>query len=145
MDNLGGVFISLLQANSDDDIMEIYLMELVKMLDSEDEHWRQDTVLIWDGASYHTSLRTQSLLEKLKVPMMQLGPYSYDIAPAELLFARLKTSDLHPGEIAVGKKNFANVVNIVVESISKIPKAIVLMMWHHVLLEAFNFLLLKPL
>ena len=35
---------------------------------------------------------------------MQLGAYSYDMAPAELLFARLKTSDLHPGEITVGKK-----------------------------------------
>jgi hypothetical protein len=35
---------------------------------------------------------------------MQLGTYSYDMAPAELLFARLKSVDLHPGEIAVGKK-----------------------------------------
>ena len=37
---------------------------------------------------------------------MQLGPYSYDIAPAELLFAKLKTADLHPGQIAVGKSKY---------------------------------------
>ena len=65
---------------------------------------------------------------------MYLGPYSYDMAPAELLFARLKSADLDPGEVAVGKKNFVNVVSLVVESASKIPKALVVMMWHHVLL-----------
>ena len=145
MDNLGDVFISLLQANSDSEIMEIFLMELVKMLDTEDRHWRRDTIIIWDGASYHKSPRTRSLLEILKIPLMHLGAYSYDMTPSELLFARLKTSDLHPGEVSVGKKNFANVVSIVVESISKIPKALVVMMWHHVILEAFNYLVLKPL
>ena len=84
--------------------MEIYLVELVKMLDAEDRHWRKDTVIVWDNAGYHTSKRTKSLLETLKIPLLFLGTYSYDMAPAELLFARLKTSDLHPGEIAVGKK-----------------------------------------
>ena len=125
--------------------MEIYLTELVRMLDSEDKDWRKDTVIIWDNASYHTSPRTKSLLETLKIPLMFLGPYSYDMAPAELLFARLKSSDLDPGEVAVGKKNFPNVVSLVVASVSKIPKALVVMMWHHVLLEAFNYLVLKPL
>ena len=125
--------------------MEIYLTELVRMLDSEDKHWRKDTVIIWDNASYHSSERTKSLLETLKIPLMFLGAYSYDMAPAELLFARLKSADLHPGEIDVGKKNFVNVVSLVVESVSKIPKALIIMMWHHVLLEAFNYLILKPL
>ena len=84
--------------------MEIFLTELVQMLDSESPLWRQDTVLVWDNASYHTAKSTKRLLESLEVPLMQLGAYSYDMAPAELLFARLKTSDLHPGKIAVGKK-----------------------------------------
>jgi len=125
--------------------MEIFLVELVRMLDTEDKHWRKDTVIIWDNASYHSSQKIRSLLETLKIPLMYFGAYSYDMAPAELLFARLKTSDLHAGEITVGKKNFTNVVNIVVESLSKIPKALIVMMWHHVLLEAFNYLVLKPL
>ena len=84
--------------------MEIYLTQLVQMLDAENKKWRKDTVIIWDGASYHTSKRTKSLCETLKIPLMVLGPYSYDMAPAELLFAKLKSTDLHPGEIAVGKK-----------------------------------------
>ena len=125
--------------------MEIYLVELVKMLDEEDVRWREDTVIMWDNASYHSNPRTKRLLERLRIPLMFLGPYSYDMAPAELLFAKLKTADLHPGEIAVGKKNFTNVVSVVTESVSKIPKAFIVMYWHHVLLEAFNYLLLRPL
>ena len=84
--------------------MEIYLIELVKMLDNEDKNWRKDTVIIWDNASYHGHPRTKSLLETLKVPLLRLGPYSFSIASSELLFARLKTSDLYSGEIKVGKK-----------------------------------------
>ena len=38
--------------------MQIYLTELVKMLDAENKHWRKDTVIIWDNASYHTNPRT---------------------------------------------------------------------------------------
>ena len=86
--------------------MQIFLTQLVQMLDAEDRHWRQDTVIFWDNASYHKSRRTRGLLQELGVPLMQLGPYSYDMAPAELLFAKLKTADLHPGQIAVGKSKY---------------------------------------
>ena len=50
--------------------MEIYLTQLVTMLDAEDRHWRKDTVIIWDNASYHTSDRTKALLQQLKMPVM---------------------------------------------------------------------------
>ena len=62
VDSLGAIFFSLLQANSDSETIEIFLMELVKMLDAEDRRWRRDTVIFWDNASYHTSDRTKSLL-----------------------------------------------------------------------------------
>ena len=42
--------------------MEVFLLELVKMLDAEDKHWRRNTVIIWDNASYHSSAKTKSLL-----------------------------------------------------------------------------------
>ena len=42
-------------------------------------------------------------------------------------------------------RNFPNVVSIVVESLSKVPKALVIMFFHHVLLEAFNYILLQPI
>ena len=50
--------------------MEVFLTELVKMLDEEDQHWRRETFLLWDNASYHTSPRTRQLLERLDVPLM---------------------------------------------------------------------------
>ena len=67
------------------------------------------------------------------------------MSPCELLFARLKTRDLHAGDVVVGKKNFPNVLHLVEESLNKVPKALVVMFWHHVLLEAFNYLLLQPI
>ena len=84
--------------------MEIYLVELVRMLDAEDKNWRRDTIIFWDNATYHTCQRTKCMLETLKVPLMFLGVYSYKMAPSELLFARIKTSDLLPDGVKVGKK-----------------------------------------
>ena len=40
------------------------------MLDAEDRHWRQDTVILWDNASYHKAARTKRLLETLRIPLM---------------------------------------------------------------------------
>jgi len=34
------------------------------------------------------------------------GPYSYDIAPCELFFALLKSSDINIHQVATGKKAF---------------------------------------
>ena len=42
--------------------MEIFLTHLVEMLDGEDKHWRKDTIIIWDNATYHTSIGTKNLL-----------------------------------------------------------------------------------
>ena len=39
-------------------------------------------------------------------------------------------------------RNFSNIVGLIDEGVRKIPRALVVMMWHHVLLEAFNYLLL---
>ena len=42
--------------------MEIFLTQLVEILDKEDKHWRKDTIIIWDNATYHTSNGTKNLL-----------------------------------------------------------------------------------
>jgi hypothetical protein len=46
------------------------MRELINRLDLEDKKWRSNTVLIWDGAGYHTSKETMELLEQQQVPMM---------------------------------------------------------------------------
>jgi hypothetical protein len=48
----------------------MFMKELIKTLDLEDKRWRSNTVLVWDGAGYHTSKETMEFLESQQVPIM---------------------------------------------------------------------------
>jgi len=48
------------------------------------------------GAPYHRAKGTKAMLERLRIPIMMSGPYSYDLAPAELFFAEFKKVDVNP-------------------------------------------------
>ena len=76
--------------NTDSKIMALYIRELVKVLDREDSSWRNDTIILHDGAKYASSSNTIAALKELHVPFMLLGPYSYNVAVCELLFAASK-------------------------------------------------------
>ena len=54
------------------------------------------------------------MLERLRVPIMMMGPYSYDIAPCELFFAAFKNADINPSKVPTGKQFFLDVINLVV-------------------------------
>ena len=45
---------------------------------------------------------------------MMSGPYSYDLAPAELFFAEFKKNDVNPNKVQLGKTHFSNVFKLVV-------------------------------
>ena len=45
VDTFGKVYYALLQANSNDSTMRLFLYRLVEILDTERENWRDDTVL----------------------------------------------------------------------------------------------------
>jgi hypothetical protein len=70
LDSAGEIYFSLLQANSDSDTIALFMKELINRLDLEDKKWRSNTVIIWDGAGYHTSKETMKLLEQQQVPMI---------------------------------------------------------------------------
>jgi hypothetical protein len=70
LDSRGEIYISLLQANSDSETMQMFMKELIKRLDLEDKRWRSNTVLVWDGAGYHTSKETMEFVESQQVPIM---------------------------------------------------------------------------
>jgi hypothetical protein len=55
LDLYGAVFVSLLQVNNDKHMMSIYLQHLVKFLDKKNPRWREDTVILLDGAPSHTA------------------------------------------------------------------------------------------
>jgi hypothetical protein len=50
------------------------------------------------------------MLERLNVPIMMSGPYSYEAAPCELYFAAFKADDVNPNSVPLGKSNFENVL-----------------------------------
>ena len=104
LDNDGDVYLSLLQSNSNNKVMEIYLRKLVLKLDQEDAEWRSNTVLLLDNAPYHTSEGTIDLMSGLQVPVLFTGPYSYDAAPIELFFAAFKSQDINPRHVPQGKR-----------------------------------------
>ena len=104
LDTSGAVYISLLQANSNGSVMDIYFRALVKQLDKERAQWRKDTVIILDNAPYHTSKATMRLLESLEIPVLFTGPHSYAAAPCELWFASFKSCDVNPRKVSTSKR-----------------------------------------
>ena len=73
-------------------------------LEIEDPNFRENTVFQFDGATYHRSSETRNFLSNMKVKAMISGPYGYDIAPVEMLFSALKSTNLNPELIPTGKK-----------------------------------------
>lgn len=43
----------------------LFVRELVSKLSNEDRRWRQNTLIFWDGASYHKSKETVQMLREL--------------------------------------------------------------------------------
>ena len=74
----------------------MYLEHLVKYLDKKDKNWRNDTILMHDGAGYASGTATESTLRNLQIPFMLLAPHSYNVAPVELLFGAIKNANLNP-------------------------------------------------
>jgi len=61
IDNYGDAYLSLLQANNNQYTWAEFVRELVQKLDGERPNWRDDTVLLVDGAKMHTTELVQSI------------------------------------------------------------------------------------
>ena len=77
LDTDGNVFFSLTHANTDSDIMLMFISSLCRKLDNEILDWKENSVLLFDGAKYHTSEETLRFLRLLGVKTIFSGPYSY--------------------------------------------------------------------
>ena len=94
LDTDGQVYFALTHAVTDSEVISLFLAHLARMLDAEQPGWRDQAILLLDGARYHVSAETRSVIRKLQLPCMFSGPYSFSTAPIELLFAGLKTGEL---------------------------------------------------
>jgi hypothetical protein len=110
VDSLGGVFLSLAQANSNRQVFGMFLRYLVLKLDRDRPGWRDNTVILLDGASYHSAASTKELMAKLRLPVMMVGPYGYQASPCELFFAAFKSRDINPRHVPTTKGHFDQVV-----------------------------------
>jgi transposase len=72
-----------------------FLLKLVNHLDSFKPDWRTTTVLMFDNAPYHRSGSVFKFFETLKLPIMFLGPYSFNLAPVEKFFSYIKSAELN--------------------------------------------------
>ena len=63
IDNYGNVWFTLSHSNTDSNMIALFLLKLSKTLDSEQPGWSDNTVFLWDNASYHASERTEATIK----------------------------------------------------------------------------------
>ena len=84
--------------------MLTFLRHLVVKLDEESPGWLAETIILLDGARYHTGEDIREYLHKMQLEVIWSAPYSYAAAPIELLFGGLKLGELNPLRQPTGKK-----------------------------------------
>jgi hypothetical protein len=57
IDTDGNKYSCITNVNSSNELMEAFFYEFVKLLDDKRPDWRKTSVLLIDGARYHTSSR----------------------------------------------------------------------------------------
>ena len=90
--------------NTDGTIMSLFIRELVKQLDKEDQNWRRYTMILHDGAAYCKSPVFIDTIRQLHVPWLTSAPHSYNISWVELLFGAIKTGVLASPEQGLGRR-----------------------------------------
>ena len=84
--------------------MMVFFRRLILQLNDERPGWREDTIILLDGARYHTGDGIREYLHKMQLQVIWSAPYSYSTAPIELLFGGLKLGELNPDKLPTGKK-----------------------------------------
>lgn len=104
VDNFGASYFAAAHGTIDSRVFSTFLQRLALQLDCEDPDWRNDTLLVLDGAKTHRSEETRRAMAALQLPVMIAGPYGFDGMPAETVFSLLKAGELNPWRTATGKR-----------------------------------------
>jgi hypothetical protein len=103
-DTDGKSYFAVSQATSDAERFCTFMYKLAKLLDIDNEDWRESTIIVLDGASIHRGWEARKTFAALRLPVVIAGPYGYDAAVVEKLHAFLKLGDLNPGNLKTGKR-----------------------------------------
>ena len=99
----GEAYFSLTQVNTDANVKMLFLSELAATLDLEHPSWRTDTRILMDNAGYNTADETLEHIQRLRMPAIFSGPYSYDAAAVEYFFSYFKKGRVMPESEPSGK------------------------------------------
>jgi hypothetical protein len=92
----GRVFFTINQGKTTSLTFLLFLSKLCKSLDTFDSRWRKNSLFLLDNASFHKSEKSIDGFKRMGVPIMFLGPYSFNMAAVEKLFSFVKNRDLNP-------------------------------------------------
>ena len=84
-------------------------------------------------------------METLQLPILLVAPHGYSASPIELFFSLLKRTNLNEDRLTLGKKDFSNVVQIVLNRVRQLDRRILILLFHHCLQKAFEYLVYKRL
>lgn len=145
LDTEGRIWWSLTQANTDADVMTMFLRHLERRLDQETPGWQETSYILLDNAAWHSSEEMKLRLAKMSLPIIYSGPYSYATAPCEAVFAALKFGDLNPDRLPTGKKSLSHIADMVGKRLKEIPRSLAARYWHKAVLEHFGYLAFERL
>ena len=77
LDTDGKIWCALTQANTDSDVLLLFLRSLARQLDLETPGWELSSTILLDNAPYHVSPVMKRRLANLGLPIMYSGPYCY--------------------------------------------------------------------
>ena len=82
-------------------------MAFAQRLDSQlkkvDPDYRDKTVFLADGASYHTDKKSLDFMKLLGWNFVISAPYSYEAAAIEMYFSLVKSTDMNSQGLPAGK------------------------------------------
>lgn len=76
VDNYGNKYMSMLQCNSNRYTTMLILSQLFKLLDEEDSNWKLNSIVMIDGASYHSVIEVKAFFKLHKVRFAITSPHS---------------------------------------------------------------------
>ena len=92
----GNLYYTVNRGMNNSETILVFILKVIRQLDLTDPEWRSHTVFMLDNAPYHRSATLLDRLKELKLQVMYLGPYQFNMAPVEKLFSILKQRDLNP-------------------------------------------------
>ena len=90
--------------NTDHKTFCLFISKLAARLSADDKSWRDNTLLLIDGARYQTARESIRHMKALGFNIVVSAPYSFASAPVEYAFAFLKSTDLNPSGLKTGKR-----------------------------------------